>query len=336
MIDLNRIYALEMMRKRRLADSGELSWSQIASWTRANTLLSHIAIGDVVDLPAHDWFPALRYKLAHVNYSGGWGTVGEYCGQPYNSIWIPDKLPCLGTSTTAYERKFDAAELEYAVTWDTAFLTGKTYYKLVDASYVQMTAGVDYTDGEDVAAWMAINGDAYGKNNAGRVSYGSNSWKDSNLRQWLNSSGSNWFQKQNEYDKLDGTWLDGYLSGLDTGLLGVIQAVNNRTVRNSVAVVDGGGGGGVDTTVDLIWLPGRREIGNVGNDGLQFDYYKDIANTEALRIYRGEGNAAYIVWLRTALTTYGRSSYAIYTNGSVQFEFATSSLFALLPAFCIA
>lgn len=335
-MNLELLYHMEMMRKRRIAGSGTLSWSQIASWTQANTLLSHIAIGDVVDLPAHDWFPALRYRLAHVNYNGGWGTVSEYCGQPYNSIWIPYKLPCLGSDLNAYTRPFDAPELEYAVTWDTTFLTGKIYYRLDGASYVPLTSGVDYTDGENVAAWMLINGNVYGRNHANRVTYGSSRWRDSNLRQWLNSSGSNWFQKQNEYDQLSGTWIDGYLSGLDVGISGVISAVNNRTTRNSVSVITGGAGGGVDTTVDLIWSLGRREIGNIGNDGTQLDYYKDIANTDALRILRGENNAAYIVWLRSILTPYTASSYAIYTNGSLQFEFATSSLFAFLPSFCIA
>ena len=340
-MDLSQLYALEMMRKRRIAGSGTLSWSQIASWTRANTLLSHIAIGDVVDLPAHDAFPALRYKLAHVNYTGGYSTVAEFhetAGKNYNSIWIPNKLPCRGTATAAYARQFDAPELEYAVTWDITFIANKAYYKLVEASYVQLTAGTDYTNGASIADWTVANGDVYTKNNPSRIQYGSNRWKESNIRQWLNSSGSSWFEKQNEYDQLGTDWLDGWLSGVDTGLLGVIQAVKNQTARNTIAAISGGGGGGTDTTLDMVWLPGTKEVFGSNTDGVQFDYFSNVATTSALRIQRDEGGTARYIWVRTARLPTLSVMHEIWMDGTLSIEnhYANNTAPALLPCFCIA
>ena len=94
----------------------------------------------------------------------------------------------------------------------------------------------------------------------------------------------------------------------------------NKTARNTVSAISGGGGGGYDMTLDKFWLPSMKEVynTNINNiaEGYQFEYFKDVATTNASRIQVDEGGTARNVWLRSANVSNTRNVNNINTSGS--------------------
>ena len=315
--------------------------------TRAGTLLQYpgMAIGSVVDIQTNSLFPALRWKLAHVDYRGTYEHIEDYMldnTRHHNSIWIPNRLPCLGDSQSAMMVQFDAPEKSYAPTWDTVFINGKAYYTVSGDTYTQLTAGTDYENGDSIADWQTQHSDTiYTKNHADRVSSGCNSWMMSNVRQGLNGRGSNLWTPQNEYDvqSSHSFYITGFLAGFTDGYLANIMPVRNKSARNTIAATSGGGGGGSDITLDTFWLPSIKEIFNTNNnsiaEGYQFDYFKEVATTNADRIQYDESLTARNVWTRSATVSSTRNVYSISTSGTA-YNSSASNTSALLPAQCVA
>ena len=325
-----------------------LTWQTICMMTRAGTLLQYpgMAIGSVVDIQTNSLFPALRWKLAHVDYRGTYEHIEDYMldnTRHHNSIWIPNRLPCLGDSQSAMMVQFDAPEKSYAPTWDTVFINGKAYYTVSGDTYTQLTAGTDYENGDSIADWQTQHSDTiYTKNHADRVSSGCNSWMMSNVRQGLNGCGFNLWTPQNEYDvqSSHSFYITGFLAGFTDGYLANIMPVRNKSARNTIAATSGGGGGGSDITLDTFWLPSIKEIFNTNNnsiaEGYQFDYFKEVATTNADRIQYDESMTARVVWTRSASVSNTRSVTTINTSGTSTNNSNASSTYALLPAQCVA
>ena len=326
----------------------ELTWATIAMMSRAGTLLQYpgMDIGSVVDIKVNYLYPKLRYKLADIDYSGSFEKASDFMydnTRNHNSIWIPNYLPSLGEgNSTASLMQLDAAEKAYGATWDKVFITGKAYYTVSGESYTQLTAGTDYQDGKSVADWQTLHGDTvYTKNHAYRARYGNNIWKESNMRQWLNSSGNGWFRKQNEYDvkSRSADYSSGWLTGFVPGFLDLVMPVYNKTARNTVSAVEGGGGGGYDITLDRFWLLSIKEVfGNNNNsiaEGKQLAYFRDVATTNAQRIQYDDGGVARRVWLRSPYAAGASNEYAISASGASNHS-AAYIAYAFQPAMCIA
>ena len=325
----------------------ELTWATIAMMSRAGTLLQYpgMEIGSVVDIKVNDLYPKLRYRLADIDYAGSFAKVSDFMydnTRTHNSIWIPNYLPSLGDgNSSASMMQFDAPESSYGATWDKEFVTGKAYYTVSGESYTQLTSGTDYQDGESVADWQTLHGDTvYSKNHASRVSYGNNIWKESNMRQWLNSSGNGWFQKQNEYDVMSGStgYSSGWLTDFVPGFLELVMPVYNKTARNTVSAITGGGGGGYDITLDRFWLLSIKEVfGNNNNniaEGKQLAYFRDVATTNAQRIQYDNGGVARYVWLRSPHAYSANLESGISPSGASSLNNASYAC-AFQPAMCI-
>ena len=325
----------------------ELTWATIAMMSRAGTLMQYpgMEIGSVVDIKVNDLYPKLRYRLADIDYAGSFIEVSDFMydnTRTHNSIWIPHFVPSLGEgNSTATMMQFDAPESSYGATWDTAFITGKAYYTVSGESYTQLTAGTDYQDGDSVADWQTLHGDTvYTKNHHDRANFGNNSWKESNMRQWLNSTGNDWFQKQNEYDVKSGNtgYKSGWMTSFVSGFIDLVMPVYNKTARNKIATISGGGGGGYDITLDKFWLPSLKEFngGNVNDiaEGSQFAYFRDVATTNTQRIQYDEGGTARNVWLRSPYANGAYAESSIGTSGESGPNRADSA-YAFKPAMCL-
>ena len=325
----------------------ELTWATIAMMSRAGTLLQYpgMEIGSVVDKKVKDLYPNLRYRLADIDYSGAFTKVSDFMydnTRTHNSIWIPYFLPSLGEgNSSASMMQFDAPESSYGATWDKVFVTGKAYYTVSGKAYTQLTAGTDYQDGESVADWQKLHGDTvYTKNYASRVNDGNNIWNESNMRQWLNSTGNDWFRKQNEYDvKSRSTgYSSGWLTGFVHGFLDLVMPVYNKTARNTVSAITGGGGGGYDITLDRFWLLSIKEVfGNNNNniaEGQQLAYFRDVAVSSEQRIQYDDGGIARNVWLRSPFAIYVGFEYNINTNGASGNSILHKE-YAFQPVLCI-
>ena len=325
----------------------ELTWATIVMMSRAGTLLQYpgMEIGSVVDIKVNDLYPKLRYRLADIDYSGSFAEVSDFMydnTRTHNSIWIPHFLPSLGEgNSTATMMQFDAPESSYGATWDEVFIAGKAYYTVSGESYTQLTAGTDYQDGENIAEWQTLHGDTvYTKNHANRVSNGNNIWKESNMRQWLNSSGNDWFQKQNEYDVMSGStgYSSGWMTGFVPGFLDLVMPVYNKTARNTLSAITGGGGGGYDITLDRFWLLSVTEFNGSNNnsiaEGKHLAYFRDVATTNAQRIQYDDGGVARNVWLRSPHALHANYEYSINTSGASYANYAYYA-FAFQPIMCL-
>lgn len=155
-------------------------------------------------------------------------------------------------------------------------------------------------------------------NSIQRVRYGSDNYKESAIRQWLNSdkaAGSVW-TPQTKFDRPP-LWVatqNGFMYGMDADFLAVIGKTHIVVSRNTVC-----DGGGYDEMDDYFFLLSRREVymdNEVSSviEGEPYPYYSDysdlsVAGTgvDSNRIKYRSGSALYW-WLRTP---YFRSSYFV-------------------------
>jgi len=180
-------------------------------------------------------------------------------------------------------------------------------------------------------------------NHSHRVSYGNNRWKHSAIRQMLNSNavaGSVW-TPQHGWDRPP-SWVasqKGFMNGLPSTFTDYVVPVELNTYKNTVT-----DGGGLDTTDELFFLPGRNEVFMTqqgADDGVAWSYYKDnsISQTahdaaDPIRIKKYNNSATYW-WLRSPSVGDACGVYYVVPTGAYSLISAFSSL-GIAPAFVIA
>lgn len=161
-----------------------------------------------------------------------------------------------------------------------------------------------------------------------RSRFGSNNWKESNIRQWLNSDlSTNWWTPMTTVDLLADTYddLSGFLYGFDEQFLNTIQPVNNITLQNKVFDFNNNyGNTNYYTTTDKMFLLAKEEVnmsitGNI-HEGTVLQYCSSWTSDHTVRIkYAYNDNSTSKPWiLRSVYTAGGNStSYQInYINSS--------------------
>lgn len=175
-------------------------------------------------------------------------------------------------------------------------------------------------------------------NHIHRISYGSNNYKESAMRQFLNSespAGSVW-TPQTKFDRPP-SWLTstaGFMNGLDADFIAavcesVIPCGSNNVYEAPDSTVTKGGTYSVN---DKFFLLSNREIGFTAdiNDGTKvLPYYEDATNADRIK-YNVSGVAAYW-WERTPFSGYASGVRLVHTDGSLHSNVASNS-FGLAPA----
>ena len=177
-------------------------------------------------------------------------------------------------------------------------------------------------------------------NHTHRIRYGSNNWKQSAMRQFLNSKGAagTYWTPQTNFDRPP-TWdasTAGFLSDLDEDFLEVVGEVTKRTVLNTVC-----DGGGYEDLTERFFLISRSEAyaGNENSieEGTPYEYYSlgsdlSAAGTgdDSNRIKYRAGSATYW-WLRSPHSGYGDRVRPLYPSGFLGSYTATSS-YGVAPA----
>ena len=164
--------------------------------------------------------------------------------------------------------------------------------------------------------------------------YGNNRWKFSNIRQWLNASGENWFAAQHAADAEPDTY-NAYTGFLDTLPVDFVNALTPVQVKTQAHSVDGGG---VDTTVDKFFLLSTYEMNLAhrananytaadGVEGAPWDIWKQknsgslwtsANNTtqNAMRVKKNiENKTANVSWLRSAYLGHSYGVWCVYSSG---------------------
>lgn len=177
-----------------------------------------------------------------------------------------------------------------------------------------------------------------GLNHSHRVSYGSNNYKESAMRQFLNSSaaaGSVW-TPQTKFDRPPSwlTSLAGYKNGLDQDFLAVVgKVVLPCSANNTYEAPDSSIAKGTKYTLnDEFYLASAREIFNtnwdVADDSKVFPFYEGAGNADRIK-YR-DGSAAYW-WLRTPYSGNARGVRLVYSDGTVV-SYGARNAYGLAPA----
>lgn len=170
-------------------------------------------------------------------------------------------------------------------------------------------------------------------NHAHRISYGSNNYKESAIRQFLNSSavaGSVW-TPQTKFDRPPSwkTTLAGFESGFDSDFLAVVGNVivpcaANNTYESPDSTVTKNT---KYTVTDKFYLPSQMEIfgstsDTVKDDSVLLPYYEGATNADRIK-YR-DGSAAYW-WMRSANSWYAYYVRIVSSGGSLSNGYAVFS-----------
>ena len=161
-------------------------------------------------------------------------------------------------------------------------------------------------------------------NHSQRVSYGSNNYKESAMRQFLGSSaaaGSVW-TPQTKFDRPPSwlTSLAGYKNGLDQDFLAVVgKVVLPCAANNTYEAPDSSIAKGAKYTLnDEFYLASTKEIFNanwdVADDSVVFPFYEGAGNADRIK-YR-DGSAAYW-WLRTPTSGYADGVRRVRSGGTL-------------------
>ena len=167
-------------------------------------------------------------------------------------------------------------------------------------------------------------------------------WKDSSIRQYLNSESTAQgfgFESQHITDYNQNTSLQGgFLRGFDADFIAALTPIKVSTARNNVVWSQE-----IDVTYDKMFLPSNeqvyanRESGvAAGVEGEAWDYYKAQIGTTSptnsaaparVKQILG-GTSANYWWLRSANRTNATSEYYIHTSGSRSYYTAYNYYYA--------
>lgn len=184
-----------------------------------------------------------------------------------------------------------------------------SYASSTSTTAIEQVSVTEGTSGQSLGTLTRAGDFENNLNAIERVRYGSNNYKESAIRQWLNSdaaAGSVW-TPQTKFDRLP-SWVNstaGFMNGMDADFLAVVGKTHLIVARNTIC-----DGGGYDEMDDYFFLLSRREC-YMGNEvstvieGEPYPYYSDYSDLSAAgtgadsnRIKYRNGAAQYW-WTRT-------------------------------------
>lgn len=173
-------------------------------------------------------------------------------------------------------------------------------------------------------------------NSSDRAFYGSNNYKNSAIRQWLNSdkqAGSVW-QPMTKFDRPP-SWVsttNGFMYGLDEDFVKSIKKTHIKVARNTAFEE-----GGYDEMDDYFFLLSKPQVYggatatdvDEGNIYPYFENYSDLStagvNADKNRI-KTRNNSATRWWLRSSHEENGCSAFFVHSEGSISTAGTVASL----------
>ena len=195
------------------------------------------------------------------------------------------------------------------------------------------TSGTDLGDANKASNNTKIN-------STDRCLYGSNNWKQSALRLWLNTdkNANAWWTPQGPFDRPSGNvGVQGWMYGIEKDFLDVLQDVLNPTTQNWF---DGG------TTVnsrEKFFIPSNGQVWftSAETEGKPWDYYTMFSDlpsagtgSDSNRIKTLNGSASYW-WTRSAYSDTSYTEFLVSPDGSRNSYYANYS-YGVAPACVIA
>ena len=305
---------------------GEIIWDVVAHdydkdpkgrFEHSMTLLSHDCVINSIQFDNTEALYKAETALAagtyHFSLLAGYDTA--YGGGKTLQFTLTKPVPAGGVIMFPW-----AYNVQSTATMISTYETQASTTALESVSVTEGTGGVDLG--------MA---DGKGKlNHSHRIRYGSNNWKESALRQILNSDrakGTFWVP-QTRYDRPP-SWnatVDGFMAGLPMEFLDVVGICSHITKTNGIHEESDAINSSYETQ-DKFWLPSHSEIfGGAENnvaDGTQYPYYSGGLAADRIK-YNNSGAASYW-WSRSPNPWYADSMRLVNPDGSLDGNLASSS-----------
>jgi len=268
---------------------------------------------------------------AFINCAGGL-AAGTYCftlNAAYGDIPANSILEFTLSGAVPENGRIRMATDRTVTTWAAG---GTAAIETVTAAIVESSSGTD----------LGTTGSG-GLNIIQRMQYGSNRWSTSAIRQYLNSSGSGWWESVGAFDiRPDQYGKKGFMSGFGDDFLSAIRPVRVTTALNTAE----GYSEATEDTFDTFFLPALQQMyiqpQLADAEGNYFEYWKNrlglnsYAQTgsgnvyDAFRITAINANSAQTVRLRSAnrdnvhITWYANPSGYVsnygYASGAYRFS----------------
>lgn len=291
-----------------------------------------------VELPAGKY----RFTLDHARYLNGTEYDGTYMFTTTKAI--PPTGGFRHSNIGGYKETY--AQGDVIGNYINTYGESPTRKEIETSITVSAWDGSDCTDLGTFTSQRPEYNTNDGKHNyTERQAYGSNRWRDSVYRQWLNSDApavpssdtttvSNWWKPATVFDRVPGgAKLAGFLHGLDKKF---IDALGEVEVITALSVADiGDDGVKFDVTYDKIFLQSVTNVfGNNENgvaEGVQLEYWKGKGNADRIKYLTG---TARYWWLRSPYSSYANGVRYVSASGVLHDNFA-SYVSGGVPACCI-
>ena len=164
---------------------------------------------------------------------------------------------------------------------------------------------VSVVEGSGGTSLGTADGTTANMNHTHRIRYGSNNWRESAVRQWLNSAApaNEWWHPQTIFDRPPNyANQPGFLAGFDDDFINAVGLVDVTTAYNTVFEADGTTGGSY-TTRDRFFLPSMTEVGLGNNDtvaeGSVMEFFNGATDTDRIKYDIAAPTTARYWWLRS-------------------------------------
>lgn len=304
-----------------------------SQYSRTMTLRLHDQWSTAMQFDAPEAFYYAENRLAAGDF---YFTIDSTYDTSYNDLTaygftLPEAVPAGAVMTFPWSNGTNASTTKVYV-----YASRESTTPIETVSVSESTSGT-YLGELKVAVQSGLN-----LNGVDRVRYGSNNYKESAIRQWLNSdkaAGQVW-TPQTPWDRppVWATTADGFMRGMGADFLATIGKTHIVTARAQTIE----GGAAYDEMDDYFFLLSRSQVyGGVEvagvDEGAPYPYYSDYSDltapsigNDANRITTRNGTISYY-WLRTPYFSNGWYPRKVGTTGYVSISGANGSN-GVLPA----
>ena len=198
----------------------------------------------------------------------------------------------------------------------------KTYASATSTTQIEAAVLSEGTDGTDLGT---TDGTSTNLNHIHRARYGSNNYKESALRQWINSAAvaNAWWAPSNIFDRPPAyANLAGFLHGMDSDFLAVVKAITIPCHTNNTYELPEWTLDTAYSLADRFWLASRDEMGFGTErvaDGSVFAAYDGAGNTDRIKYDLSNASTARAWWLRSPTPSYAYFERYVRTDGSLNY-----------------
>ena len=242
-------------------------------------------VGSVLPFVSHNTFTQMSWMIAHYDYKGGLSSVSDYlCGdstKTRNVVLYPLTVPSKPNGAQLLI-PYDPIEASSALSVDTEFISGKTYYTSSSCTTAFNTSNANPGD-TPVSLGLYEKGVAVAGNGYGPYLY-------SFIRRFLNADAvaGSWYTPNSIFEPASVSFAndyDGFYYGLDSITKSYIHLAKNRYTLYT---------GSVSWCEDRVFLPTYEQV--YGNNTYKFQMF--INNTtNDFKIPRSANGTAVYAWL---------------------------------------